>query len=145
MGIQGGTSCAAVFLIGQQFLQFLVLLGPFRLLITKGIGQATPAHILGKYHLFSLSSIAALGFQLLHQANGFHIGFVSGLFTIGQIQTVTNHKVTSLGLLGRLLGNLLCNFLMELFSLFGRDICVLSSFGTDICVGHRFGYSVRSS
>ena len=47
-----------------------------------------------------------------------------------QIQAVTDYKVAALGLLGRLLSNLLHNFLMK--------------FATDICVGHIFGYSVSS-
>ena len=135
MCIQGRASCASVFFLGQQFFQLLEFLGPVRFPLIKSIRKAAPSHILGKNHLFRLSRIPSLGFQFLHQVNGFHIGLVPGLFTIRQIQTVPNHKVTPFGLLGRLLGDLLDYFLMELFSLFARDICVLSRF---------FSYSVSS-
>ena len=117
MGVQGRTSCAAVFLLGQQFLQLCILLGPVCFSLVEGIGQTAPAHILGKDDLFRLGSIAALCFQLLHQTNGFYVGLVSGFFAVGQIQAVTDHKVTALGLLGGLLGDLLHNILMELLCL----------------------------
>ena len=136
MSVQGGTSCAAIFLIGKQFLQLRIFLCPFCLFITKGIGKAAPAHILGKDHLLSLSRIAPFCFQLLYNANSFHIGLIPGLFAVGQIQAVTDDKVSAFGFLGRLLGDLLSNFLMELFSLFARDICVLSRFVPDIYVGY---------
>ena len=122
MGVQGGTSCAAVFLLGQQFLQLCILLGPVCFSLVEGISQAAPAHILGKDDLLRLGSIAALNFQFLHQANSFHIGLVSGLFAVGQIQAVTDHKVTALGLLGGLPGDLLHNILMELFR--RRRLCL---------------------
>ena len=112
MGIQRRASCAGIFFIGQQFLQLLELLGPVCFPLIKGICQAAPANILGKNGLLCFSSISPLSFQFLHQANGFHIGLVPGLFATRQVQAIPDHEVAALGLLGRLLGNLLHNFFL---------------------------------
>ena len=69
MGIQGGSSCCLIFLIGEFCFQLGIFKCPFRLGVIKGIGKTTPANILPQHFLLVVVSLSTALFQFVEQTD----------------------------------------------------------------------------
>ena len=95
MGIQGGSPCRSIFILGQQIFQRGVLLRPISLIRVKGICQTAPADIVRQNFLFFGSSVAVLALQLEQGLDGFHIScklLLRSTFTDVVIRDVEVHR-----------------------------------------------------
>ena len=69
MGIQRGSPCRLVLLIGKLLFQLCVFKRPFRLGVVKGIGKTAPANILPQHFLLVRISLSAASFQFVEQTD----------------------------------------------------------------------------
>ena len=69
MGIQRGSSCRLVFLIGEFLFQLCVFKRPFRLGVIKSIGKTAPTNILPQHFLLVVVSLSAALFQFVEQTD----------------------------------------------------------------------------
>ena len=69
MGIQCGSPCRLIFLIGEFCFQLGIFKCPFRLGVIKGIGKTAPANILPQHFLLVGVCLSAALFQFMEQAD----------------------------------------------------------------------------
>ena len=100
VGVEGGPSGGSVFLRGQQLLQFGILRSPCGFVLVKGVGKATPAHILRQQMLFLQGSVAVLLFDLFQRGNGLDIAPEFFLWPTCTQAVIHNAEILRRGLLG---------------------------------------------